>query len=182
MKTFLCAMFGVILNIYAQGLQLNEAGTYEKKEVVTVDGVSAAILYDRAMTALTAMTGADGKAKSGIDYQNQETCTVVYKGSFSLGIRETLAGGIRRYGNFTLTVKCKDGRAQVAIDVPTVTAMASNGMKRDHPIKDLVNAVEKTKGKRRERGDAILEDIEKQSKLIIASVAASMMGAKEDDF
>lgn len=63
----------------AQEFELNEKGAYERQEVIQVEGATAIQLYDRAMIALSDWTGSDGKAKVGIDYQNQETHTLIPK-------------------------------------------------------------------------------------------------------
>lgn len=57
----------------AQEFELNEKGAYERQKVIQVEGATAVQLYDRAMIALSDWTGSDGKAKVGIDYQNQES-------------------------------------------------------------------------------------------------------------
>ena len=80
------------LSINAQDIQLTETGAYEKKEVVVVDSVKAIVLFERAMIALSDWTGPDGKAKAGIDYQEKETGTVIYKGRYSLGFKNTFLG------------------------------------------------------------------------------------------
>ena len=79
----LFALFACI-NAKAQDIKLTDTGAYEKKEVVVVDSVKAIILFERAMIALSDWTGPDGKAKAGIDYQEKETGTVIYKGRYSL--------------------------------------------------------------------------------------------------
>ena len=62
---FIFAMLAVAMTVAAQDIELNEQGAYERKEVVQVDSVTAAVLYDRAMVALSEWTGPDGKAKAG---------------------------------------------------------------------------------------------------------------------
>ena len=171
----------------AQDIQLTPDGAYERKEVVTVDSVSAAVLYDRAMMALTDWTGPDGKAKAGIDYQNQETHTVVYKGTFSLGFKNTFLGdGWHRYANFTLKVRCKDGRAQVTVTVGTVTFIYNRGnIERSGTIAVLKEAVNKSKGAKRERGETMLADIVGTANIIMAAMSAKLRDAGnsgDDDF
>lgn len=162
-------------------------GAYERKEVVTVDSVSAAVLYDRAMMALTDWTGPDGKAKAGIDYQNQETHTIIYKGMFSLGFKNTFLGdGWYRYANFTLKVRCKDGRAQVTLTVGTMTAIYNRGnIERSWTIAEIKESVMKSKGAKRERGETLLTDIVETADGIMAAMGAKLKaadGGGEDDF
>ena len=171
----------------AQDIELTPDGAYEKKVVVTVDSVSAAVLYDRAMIALSDWTGPDGKAKVGIDYQNQETHTVVYKGTFYLGFRATLLGaGWNRYGNFTLKVRCKDGRAQVTVTVGTVTGIYNrDNIERSWTIAEIKEAAEKSKGAKRKRGETLLADIVETADGIMAAMGAKLKaadGGDDDDF
>lgn len=170
----------------AQDIELTPDGAYERKEVVTVDSVSAAVLYDRAMMALTDWTGPDGKAKAGIDYQNQETHTVIYKGTFSLGFKNTFLGdGWHRYANFTLKVRCKDGRAQVTVTVGTMTGIYNRGnIERSWTVGEIQKAVNKSKGAKRERGEMLLADIVETADGIMAAMGVKLKAADggNDDF
>lgn len=161
-------------------LTLNESGVYERQLVVNVEGATAAVLYDRAMTALSDWTGPDGKAKAGIDYQNQETHTVIYKGSFSLGFKNTFLGdGWHRMANFTMKVRCKDGRAQVTLTVPYITGTYSRGnIERTYSMEDLKEAVGKSKGGKRKRGEALLHDIVNTTAIMVGDM---MMKLKQTD-
>ena len=153
-KGLLLFMLIACINANAQDIELTETGAYEKKEVVVVDSAKAIILFERAMIALSDWSGPDGKAKADIDYQEKETGTVIYKGRYSLGFKNTFLGdGWNRYAEFLLKVRCKDGRAQVTVTVPTVTAIYNrNGMTRTNSIKVLLDAVKQSKGAKRERG------------------------------
>lgn len=169
------------------GIDLTSDGAYERKEVVTVDSVSAAVLYDRAMMALSDWTGPDGKAKAGIDYQNQETHTVIYKGTFSLGFKNTFLGdGWHRYANFTLKVRCKDGRAQVTATVGTMTGIYNRGnIERSWTVAEIKEAVMKSNGSKRERGETLLTDIVETADGIMAAMGAKLKaadGSDDDDF
>jgi len=175
------------LSAGAQDIELTTEGAYERKEVVTVDSVSAAVLYDRAMMTLTDWTGPDGKAKVGIDYQNQETHTVIYKGMFSLGFKNTFLGdGWYRYANFTLKVRCKDGRAQVTVTVGTMTGIYNRGnIERSWTIAEIKEAAMKSKGAKRERGETLLADIVETADGIMAAMGAKLKaadGGGDDDF
>ena len=81
-KIFLLLVLFTCINANAQDIELTESGAYEKKVVVVVDSAKAIVLFERAMIALSDWTGPDGKAKAGIDYQEKETGTVIYKGFF----------------------------------------------------------------------------------------------------
>ena len=99
---------------------VKDKGVYEQKRVVTVDNVNAATLYSRAMEALSDWTGPDGRSKAGLDYCDKEVGLVTYKGDFYNGSMKTIGigGDIPIYTDFTLKVRCKDGRAQVSVSVP----------------------------------------------------------------
>lgn len=175
------------LTVGAQDIQLTPDGAYERKEVVAVDSVSAAVLYDRAMMALSDWTGPDGKAKAGIDYQNQETHTVIYKGTFSLGFKNIFLGdGWHRYANFTLKVRCKDGRAQVTVTVGTMTGIYNRGnVERSWTVLEIQESVLKSKGAKRERGEILLADIVETADGIMAAMGAKLKaadGGDDDDF
>ena len=184
---FIFALLLAGLTAGAQDIELTPEGAYEKKEVVVVDSVSAAVLYDRAMVALSDWTGPDGKANVGIDYQNQETHTVIYKGTFYLGFKATLLGaGWHRYGNFTLKVRCKDGRSQVIITVGEITGIYNrDNIERAWTIAEIKEAAKKSKGAKRERGEMLLADIVDTADGIMAAMGAKLKaadGGDDDDF
>ena len=183
---FIFALLLSGLTAGAQDIELTPDGAYERKEVVTVDSASAAVLYDRAMIALTDWTGPDGKAKAGIDYQNQETHTVIYKGSFYAGNRKWMMTQIDRYANFTVKVRCKDGRAQVTVNVGTLTAvMASNGRSQTFTLGETIDELKKMSGKRRERGEETVAYITDTADNILQAMKLSLQGNgknADDDF
>ena len=183
---FIFALLLSGLTADAQDIQLTPDGAYERKEIVTVDSASAATLYDRAMIALTDWTGPDGKAKAGIDYQNPDTHTLIYKGTFSLGFKNIFLGdGWHRYANFTLKVRCKDGRAQVTVTVGTMTGIYNRGnIERSWTIFEIQDAVLKSKGARRKRGETLLSDIVETADGIMAAMGVKLKAADggDDDF
>ena len=182
-------LLGLLLSLgmrgAAQEISLTESGAYEKKEVVKVDSTTASVLFSRAMEALSDWTGPDGKAKAGIDYQDKETGTVIYKGNFSLGFKNTFLGdGWNRYANFTLKVRCKDGRAQVSVTVPTITAIYNkNGNRVEHSTAIWVDAVQKAKGAKHERGVKLIEDLTTTADGLVAAMSERLKnGSNDDDF
>lgn len=189
-KTLLTfALLLATLTAGAQNIELTADGAYERKEVVTVDGISAAVLYDRAMMALTDWTGPDGKARAGIDYQNQETHTVVYKGSFYAGARKWMMTQIDRYANFTVKVRCKEGRAQVTVNVSTITATVdSNGRSQTMTLGKAISEMKKTSGARRERGDGAVAYITNTADNLFNAMKLRLQGqggnvsGDDDDF
>ena len=172
----------VAMTTQAQDIELNEQGAYERKEVVQAEGATAATLYDRAMIALSEWTGPDGKAKAGVDYQNQETHTIIYKGTYYLGFKRILTSGFDRYANFTLKVKCKDGKAQVTCNVPTITAVYSrNGIKREATVAQLVEQVKKAKGAKGERGEKFLDDLKETTGMLVDAMVNRLKNGRGDD-
>ena len=164
-------------------IQLTAGGSYERQTVVHVDGASDAVLFERAMIALSDWTGPDGKARAGIDYQNAETHTVIYKGSYSLGYRGNIFGGWQRRADFQLKVRCKNGRAQVTLTVPTITATYSkNGMTQTLSVRNLTEEVEKAKGERRKRGEVLLHDLVTTADALVAAMTARLQDGSDDDF
>ena len=171
------------LSAWAQNIELTNDGTYEKKDVVTVDSVEASVLYGRAMEALSDWAGPDGKAKIGIDYHDKETGTVIYKGTFSLGFKETFLGaGWNRYADFTLKVKCKDGRAQVTVTVSQIVAIYNRGdIRTTSTVSELVDAVKKSKKAKHERGVALVEYMKNMVDALVVSMAGRLKKGNDDD-
>ena len=100
---------------------LNENGVYEKKVVVQYDSVPAQTLYLRALEALSDWTGSEGKSSFGIDHKDKESATVIFKGKAYMGYRKFMAyGGWNVWAEFTLKVRCKDGKAQLSAIVPSM--------------------------------------------------------------
>ena len=112
MMTMLLLLAG--LAVSAQ-VTLTESGVFEKKEVVVVEGVTAAELYNRAIEALSDWAGAEGRSKYGIDSQDKEAGMIIYKGKDYLGFRKFAIYGWYIYTDFMLKIRCKDGRAQVTV-------------------------------------------------------------------
>ena len=182
-KVLLLFALNACFNVNAQDIELTETGAYEKKEVVVVDSTKAIILFERAMIALSDWTGPDGKAKAGIDYQEKETGTVIYKGVFSLGFKNVFLGdGWNRYADFVLKVRCKDGRAQVTVTVPQITAVYNrNGTKSSASTAQWVQAVKEAKGKKHERGIALLNDLTSTVDGLAAAMANRLKKGNDDD-
>lgn len=178
-------MAGMTIN--AQEIELNDKGAYEKKNVVYVDSVKSTVLYDRAMVALSDWTGASGKAQAGLDYHDRDAGTVIYKGHEYIGFKNVFLGdGWERYADFTIKVRCKDGRAQITTSIPTITFVYNkNGMKRNFTAADVTKAVEEAKGKKKERGIALLADIKELIENISSAMSERLKNAGsfgDDDF
>ena len=132
-------MLLAVLTVSAQ-ITLTDGSVYEQKEVVNVDNVSAQTLYLRALEALSDWTGTEGRSKFGIDHQDKESATVIFKGKDYLGSRKF--GGLYYwyiFTDFTLKVRCKDGRAQISVTVPSMTAeFQVNNVSGSIPLREIV--------------------------------------------
>ena len=182
-KVIIFTMMLTAMTAMAQDIELNEQGAYERKEVVQIEGATAAVLYDRAMIALSEWTGPDGKAKAGLDYQNQESHTIIYKGTYYLGFKKILMSGWDRYANFTLKVRCKDGRAQVTVNVPTITGIyLQNGTKRSYNLKEVLDIKESSSKKRADRIDTLVDNLKSNADALIAAMSEKLKsGSSTDD-
>lgn len=170
----------------AQGLPTKEDGSYEVKEVVTTDSVSAQVLYDRAMIALSRWS--EGNVEKNLDYHDRSAGTLIYKGIHSLGFKNVFLGdGWERYMNYSLKVRCKKGRAQVTLTVPTLLFVYNkNGVKQTYTTEQMNAAVASASGKKRERGQAILAEIKSYSESIVKAMIGELLKkgivGDDDDF
>ncbi len=175
----------IVMTVIAQEQLIN--GVIEKKQVVVVEGVSADKLYVRALEALSDWAGAQGKSKIGIDVQDKDEGLVVYKGQLEMGFHKAnFLAGWEVYADFTIKIKCKDGRAQVLAIVPSLTFDWSA---KQYPATETVQI------------SAIYPEYNYKSKLrikkaamefaplapsmfdnIIASLAAKLQQQQDDDF
>ena len=136
---FMMLMMSAVLTASAQ-VTLTDSGVYEQKEIVNVEGADAQTLYLRALEALSDWTGTEGRSKYGIDHQDKESATVIFKGNDYLGARKfNLIHYWYVFSDFTLKVRCKDGRAQVTVTVPSLTAVFSaNNVEGSAPLREIV--------------------------------------------
>lgn len=178
--------FSLLLSVMAACAQEWEivGDAYERKEVVEVEGVSASVLYDRAMIALSEWTGSDGQSKIGIDYQNLETHTLIYKGTCHLSFKNVLLGaGWNRYLNFTLKVRCKDGKAQQTLSLGSVRGVyTDNRAEKEVSMKEIVDNVAKTTNKKRLE---FFTDVMETANGIMTNLADRLRGdgvSNDDDF
>ena len=186
-RLFLMVLFAMVLQqteLLAQDIELTGSG-YEKKEVVTVEGATTSDLYVRAMEALSDWKGPDGKAEAGLDFHDKDAGVVNYKGKFSLGFKKTfLDAGWYRYADFAMKVRCKDGRAQVAVTVPTITAINNRtGQRSQQTVQVWLNAVRRSSGAKHERGVALMEDLKETADGLVSAMMERLKnGGSDDDF
>lgn len=115
-------------------------GVYEQKKIVEADSVKASTLYVRALEALSDLAGSQQRSKFNVDVQDKEEGLVIYKGLLYLGYgKKNVAYGYDTFANFTIKVKCRDGRAMITMTTPSVTFhwTANNSQDNTHPICDV---------------------------------------------
>lgn len=120
-KIFLSlAMLIASITLSAQ-TTLNESGVYELKVVELFDDVNASTLYDNSLVALSDVVGSYEKSKTNIDVAEKDAGVIVYKGELYLGFKKVNGlCGYETFANFTLKVRCKDGKVQYTITVPSL--------------------------------------------------------------
>ena len=117
---FMMLMLSAVLAVSAQ-IELSN-GVYEKKIVVNVDSAKASTIYIRALEALSDFAGTNAKSKIGIDVQDKDEGLVVYKGDYYMGFEKAnILYGWDTFANFTIKIRCKDGRAQITVSVPSMS-------------------------------------------------------------
>ena len=170
----------ILATITASAINLNTAGEYEVKQVVEVTGATATALYDRAIYTLSTIT--NGDMKRHIDYQDRNAATVIYKGIFDLGYHNMIIGRIDRTGGFTIKVRCKDGRAQVTVTATDYTTRYNrDGSTTTYTLPELLEAVITSSGKKRERGEAVIQYIEQQTNQVLQLMCESLKHTTIDD-
>lgn len=114
--------FVMLLTALVAGAQELTNGVYEKKIVEKYDSVKADVLYLRALEVLSDWAGSQEKSKVGIDVQDKENGLIVYKGEYYMGFHKAnFMAGWDVMAEFTLKIRCKDGRAQLTVTVPSMT-------------------------------------------------------------
>lgn len=163
-----------------RNLKLTPAGVYEREEIVYADSASAQDLYLIVMETLSDWTGTDGRIDAGLDFCDKEAGMINYKGKFSLGFRDLFLGaGFYRYADFIIKVRCKDGRARIILDVPSVTAIYNKtGMRSTSTIGELINQV--YMAKKKERGMDFLRELVETSDNIFSKLKGRLENPNSD--
>lgn len=132
--TFIAALTAATAWSQDPAFELTE-GAYEQKKVFTADSVSADALYLRALESLSDWAGSQERTTANIDIQDKEGAMIVYKGLLYLGyVKANFLYGWDVLANFTLKVRCKDGRSQVAVTVPSFTYHWTAGNEPDFSV------------------------------------------------
>ena len=164
---------------------IKEKGVYEQKRVVTVDGAKASSLYRRTMEALSDWTGTEGRSKAGLDYCDKDEGVVNYKGEFYNGYRQLAFGReVPFYTDFTMKIRCKDGRAQVIVIVPTMHATLPNGQTKTWTMREVIDQYDKAsprkveKAKKKMHGMSTREIVE----TLLTEMETALKKDPDDDF
>lgn len=164
---------------------IKEKGVYEQKRIVTVDGVKASTLYRRAMEALSDWTGTEGRSKAGLDYCDKDEGVVNYKGEFYNGYRQMALGRqMPFYTDFTMKIRCKDGRAQVTVIVPTMHATLPNGQTKTWTMREVIEQNEKTSPRKQEKAQKKMYGITTREivELLLTEMETALKKEPDDDF
>ena len=120
-RSILSLLLMLCLTTKAQTM-LNEKGVYEVIKVEQYEDLNAEVLYDRTLVALSDIKGSSSHSKFNIDVAEKTGGIIVYKGELFIGYHKVnISGGYNYFADLTLKVRCKDGRVQYTITVPTMT-------------------------------------------------------------
>ena len=173
-----------VLTIEEATAIVKEKGVLEQKSVVIVDGVSKNTLYRRAMEALSEWTGPEGRSKAGIDYSDKEEGVVTYKGVYYNGYRKLMLSSLPFYTDFTLKVRCKDGKAQIAVTVPSMHTILDDGSKKVWSMREIVESQDNINPKKLEKAKKKTNAISAREivYILLQSMESALKKAEDDDF
>ena len=176
-------LLALMVAMVARGQELTTDGAYEVKEVVTDSTVTKSTFYARAMEALSDWTGDDGKSRVGIDYSDKDAGTVIYKGNYYMGYYKTSLGSyLDCQMNFTLKVRCKDGKAQTTVSTSSVTVTSPKIPSRTISIREILERQKEGKQpnerqKKRTHMTPVRDCVQK----ILAAMTVRLATPPEDD-
>ena len=173
-----------VLTIEEATAIVKEKGVLEQKSVVIVDGVSKNTLYRRAMEALSDWTGPEGRSKAGIDYSDKEEGIVTYKGVYYNGYRKLMLSSLPFYTDFTLKVRCKDGKAQIAVTVPSMHTILDDGSKKVWSMREIVESQDNINPKKLEKAKKKTNAISAREivYILLQNMESALKKAEDDDF
>lgn len=166
---------------------LNESGVYELKVVETYDSIKAANLYEHSLVALSDVVGSYEKSKTNIDVAEKDAGLIVYKGDLYMGFKNVNGMcGYETFANFTLKVRCKDGKVQYTITVPSLQMYWSCDMVTNEivPLNEIIPNFTH-KGRLYYLKNASIEyagKIDEKMKSLQQSIVTKTKVAVEDDF
>lgn len=98
-----------------------ENGYFVYKYVHQVENLSQNSLYLHTRTFLSDWVGPNANSKNYIDFEDKESGSIIAKGSYFLAYEREALYGWNIYADFSITIKCKDGRFQVVTKVPSMS-------------------------------------------------------------
>ncbi len=166
---------------------LNENGEYERKVVVEVPGTTAQDLYLRALEILSDWKGSNGKSSSQIDLKDKETALVIYKGKNWEGIEwasKFFQQAWDAYSDFTLRIKCKDGRCQLTMTVASMTFSFNNAPSvHSVPLNEILpKYTHKTNYSYKKSAVKFAPQVPASMESLLAAFAERMKQPTDDDF
>lgn len=154
-------------------------GFHEDKKVVNVENTKANVLFGRAMEALSDWTGENGRSSAGLDYQDKETATIIYKGRLWLGEDKN----INMYANFTMKVRCKDDKAQITMMVASFTYTSYSFGVRNYSLVELCGmAKEYLMKKKKIKNNHKITNLKKTCEMVMNYMAMRIATPPDDDF
>lgn len=179
------ALLAAGLTASAQGEVKN--GAWEDRRVVEVADASVSTLYLRALEALSDWAGSQEKSKMGIDVQDKDEGIVVYKGEYYLGYGKANLAPMAvwdTWANFTLKVRCKEGRAQVSVAVPSLTfRFSGHPAETTAPIDQLLPEYKyKTKYTNKRAARELSPKVPTEFEMVLESMCKRLASGTSDDF
>lgn len=183
-KLLFLLLMCVAMTMQAQDIQFNADGCYEVKKIVKADSVKAGTLYTRALEALSDWAGSQQKTKANIDVQDKDEGIVVYKGQLYLGYgKQNMLYGWDTFADFTLKVRCKDGKAQLQMVVPSLSYYwTADNTEYSAPINELLPEYHhKHKMLVKKASIALAPKVPEEVEKVVALIEKKMT-TTEDDF
>ena len=183
-KLITMALLLVSMTAGAQEIQFNAEGCYEVKKVVTAENMTASDLYTKALVSLSDWAGSQQKTKANVDVQDKEQGLVVYKGQIYLGYgKQNALYGWDTYADFTLKVRCKEGKAQLTIVVPSLSYYwTADNTEYSAPISEILPEYHhKAKMLVKKASIALAPKVPEEVEKTITTIG-NKMTAVEDDF
>lgn len=171
-----------VLNAVIENVKQNSC--YKTQSIVNVPDADAQTLYKRSLEALSDWAGPEGNAQTHIDYSDKESATVIYKGICPLGFEPYLLAGWYFYADFTLKIRCKDGRAQTTFTVSNIfTETAGQVHRKDtYPITDVVSRFDSANKGRQKRIAKALIKTHQVAAALTAAMQVRLSAPVDDDF
>ena len=147
-----------------KSLNITASGTYEK-----TDTIPDCLLFKRVFDASCEWAKTDSRVNAEIDYYDKENGVIIYKGRISTGFKNVLLGdGWDCFSDFSLKIQCKDKYTQIVFSTPAIIEVYNrSGLTIKRTIEEFISHIYEVKGKKREREEAILNEMVSSSNDII---------------